>query len=106
MGVALRPCDRLAIGAVDAANVRGTPGRPVDIDQHTVEVERATSAEEINDIRTDDIRTMQEVIERGVRLGRFTCDDPFLATAERKGEIVTIVGMARGSRRLCLVPAV
>ena len=38
-------------------------------------------AAEIEAIRGDDLRFFMDVIERGVRLGRFTCDDPFLATA-------------------------
>jgi len=32
-------------------------------------------------IRADGVRMIVDVIERGVRLGRFTCDDPFLAAA-------------------------
>ncbi len=39
------------------------------------------SAAEIEAIRDEDLRIFIEVIERGVRLGSFKCDDPFLATA-------------------------
>ena len=39
------------------------------------------SAAEITDIRDEGVRMIMEIIVRGVRLGRFTCDDPFLATA-------------------------
>jgi AcrR family transcriptional regulator len=39
------------------------------------------SAEEIQSIRDEDLRMFTDVIERGVRLGRFRCEDPFLATA-------------------------
>ncbi len=45
---------------------------------HALSAERAT---EIEAIRNDDLSFFMDVIERGVRLGRFTCDDPFLATA-------------------------
>ena len=39
------------------------------------------NAAEVNAIREGVIRSIIDVIERGVRLGRFHCDDPFLATA-------------------------
>ena len=39
------------------------------------------SAVAILDLREDGVRTIIDVIERGVRLGRFHCDDAFLATA-------------------------
>jgi AcrR family transcriptional regulator len=38
-------------------------------------------AEEIVEIRDRAVQMIVDVIERGVRLGRFRCDDPFLATA-------------------------
>lgn len=38
-------------------------------------------AQEITEIRDGAVQTIVDVIDRGVRLGRFTCDDPFLATA-------------------------
>ena len=39
------------------------------------------SVEPITEIRDQAVQMIVDVIERGVRLGRFHCDDPFLATA-------------------------
>lgn len=38
-------------------------------------------AQEIVEIRDRAVQMIVDVIERGVRVGRFDCDDPFLATA-------------------------
>jgi AcrR family transcriptional regulator len=38
-------------------------------------------APEVTEIRDQAVQMIVDVIERGVRLGRFHCDDPFLATA-------------------------
>ena len=69
--------------ALVAAHVRFHATYPVlaTVANNELHALSPASAEAIVDIREDDIRTMQEVIERGVRLGRFSCKDSFLATA-------------------------
>ena len=81
LGAGADPVDQLK--ALVGAHVRFHATYPVlaTVANNELHALAPDSAEEINDIRNDDIRTMQEVIERGVRLGRFTCGDPFLATA-------------------------
>lgn len=69
--------------ALAAAHVRFHAEYPVlatvaNNELHALAPERA---EEIQGIRDDDLRFFTDVIERGVRLERFQCDDPFLATA-------------------------
>ena len=39
------------------------------------------SRDEAMAVRSEGVRMIVDVIERGVRLGRFTCEDPFLAAA-------------------------
>jgi hypothetical protein len=39
------------------------------------------NAAEIQAIRNADLQIFTDVIERGVKLGQFSCPDPFLATA-------------------------
>ncbi len=81
LGAGADPADQLR--AVVGAHVRFHAEYPVlaTVANNELHALSAKSAAEINDIREDDIRTMQEVIDRGVRLGTFVCDDTFLATA-------------------------
>lgn len=81
LGAGSDPAEQIA--AVVAAHVRFHATFPVlaTVANNELHALAPASAAEIADIREDDIRTMQEVIERGVRLGRFTCRDTFLATA-------------------------
>lgn len=47
-------------------------------EMHALSDDKAT---EIQAIRNADLQVFTDVIERGIKLGRFNCDDPFLATA-------------------------
>jgi AcrR family transcriptional regulator len=75
------PADQLR--AVVGAHVRLHAEYPVlaTVANNELHALSPDSAAEITDIRDEGVRTIMEVIVRGVRLSRFTCDDPFLATA-------------------------
>jgi AcrR family transcriptional regulator len=75
------PADQLR--AVVGAHVRFHASYPVlaTVANNELHALSPDSTAEIGDIRDEDVRSITEVIVRGVRLGRFTCDDPFLVTA-------------------------
>ncbi|MEX2393829.1 MAG: TetR/AcrR family transcriptional regulator [Actinomycetota bacterium] len=81
LGAGAEPAEQLK--ALVAAHVRFHATYPVlaTVANNELHALSPASAAEIVEIREDDIRTIQEVIERGVRLGRFSCRDSFLATA-------------------------
>ncbi len=81
LGAGADPADQLH--AVVGAHVRFHAEYPVlaTVANNELHALSPESAAEINDIREDDIRTMRDVIDRGVRLGTFFCEDTFLATA-------------------------
>lgn len=81
LGAGSDPADQLR--AVMGAHVRLHTTYPVlaTVANNELHALSESSAAEVLAIRDDAVRTIIEVIERGVRLGRFTCQEPWLATA-------------------------
>lgn len=81
LGAGSDPADQLR--AVMGAHVRLHATYPMlaTVANNELHALSASSAAEVHAIRDDAVRTITEVIERGARLGRFTCQEPWLATA-------------------------
>jgi AcrR family transcriptional regulator len=75
------PADQLR--AVVGAHVRMHAELPVlaTVANNELHAVPADAAQEITEIRDQAVQMIVDVIERGVRLGRFHCEDPYLATA-------------------------
>lgn len=75
------PTDQLK--AVISAHVRMHAEYPIlaTVANNELHALSPQSASSIQEIRDEGVRTISDVIERGVRLGRFRCEDPYLATA-------------------------
>ena len=69
--------------AVIGAHVRMHAELPMlaTVANNELHVLPSDDAQPITEIRDQAVQMIVDVIERGVRLGRFHCDDPFLATA-------------------------
>jgi AcrR family transcriptional regulator len=81
LGAGAEPADQLR--AIVGAHVRFHATYPVlaVVSNNELHALSPSSAPEIADIRDEIVRQITDVIERGVRLGRFHCEDPWLATA-------------------------
>jgi AcrR family transcriptional regulator len=75
------PVDQLR--AVIGAHVRMHAELPMlaTVANNELHVLPSDDAQGVTEIRDQAVQMIVDVIERGVRLGRFHCDDPFLATA-------------------------
>jgi len=81
LGAGADPADQLR--AMVGAHVRFHATYPMlaTVANNELHALSPDSAAEIVDLREDGVRSIMDVITRGVRLHRFTCDDPFLTTA-------------------------
>jgi AcrR family transcriptional regulator len=81
LGAGAEPADQLR--ALVSAHVRFHAEYAVlaTVGNNEMRALSAESISEIQAIRDEDLRVFTEVIERGVKLGRFSCPDPLLATA-------------------------